>query len=194
VEKLRVISEVPAPANSPWDEWGRLTRFLESARLAFARERNLWASLGIDEQVRISAPDGGYNVTVHKHIDAVDDGETLHGSVLVHSYALAESAATDRLAMDSRSLGGIEDWGARLLSTNDRDWSEVAGGLAGAVEVAVVRNAFAHGSRTIDPSARARLLKAGARTRPVGSVVTLPHTELREFRDRLRSLLNVAGI
>jgi hypothetical protein len=38
------------------------------------------------------------------------------------------------------------------------------------------------------------MLKASARTRPVGSVVTLPYTELREFRDRLRSLLNVAGI
>ena len=193
MEKLRVVSEVPAPANSPYDEWGRLTRFLESARLAFARERNLWVSLGIDEQVRISASEGRYNVALHKHIDAVDDGEMLHGSVLVHSYALAESAAADRLAMDLRSLGGIEDWGARLLSTNDRDWSEVEGGLAGAVEVAVVRNAFAHGSRTIDPSARARLLAAGARTRPVGSVVTLPYSELKESRARLLSLLNVAG-
>ena len=194
VRKLRVVSEAPAQANSPWEEWGRLTRFLESARLAFARERNLWASLGIDEQVRISAADGGYNVAVHKHIDAIDDEETLYGSVLVHSYALAESAVATRLAIDPRSLGGIEDWGTRLLSTNDRDWSEVAGGLAGAVEVAVVRNAFAHGSRTIDPSARARLLTAGARTRPAGSMVTLPYAQLREFRERLRSLLNVAGI
>lgn len=194
MEKLRVLSEMPAPANSPYDEWGRLTRFLESSRLAFARERNLWASAGIDEQVRISAPDGHYNVALHKHLDAVDDGETLHGSVLVHSYALAESAAADRLAMDLRSLGGIEDWGARLLSTNDRDWSEVQGGLAGAVEVAVVRNAFAHGSRTIELSACGRLLAAGARTRPVGSAVTLRYTELREFRARLLSLLNVAGI
>ncbi len=58
----------------------------------------------------------------------------------------------------------------------------------------MVRTAFVHGSRRIDPSARARLLKAGARTRPVGSVVTLPYTELRGFRNRLRSLLNVAGI
>jgi hypothetical protein len=143
---------VPAAANSPHEEWGRLTRFLESARLAFARERDLWASLGVGAQVRISAPDGHYNVAVHRHIDAVDDGETLHGSVLVHSYALAEPAAADRLAMDVRSLGGIEDWGARLLATNGRAWGEVTGALAGAVEVPMVRNAFAHGSRTMDPS------------------------------------------
>jgi hypothetical protein len=196
VEKLRVVSEAPVPAISPYDEWGRLTRFLESARLAFVRERSLWESLGIDdpEQVQISAPQGHYNVALPQHIDAVNDAETLHGSVLVHSYAVAESAAADRLAMQSRSLGGIEDWGARLLSANGRDWSDVKGGLAGAVEVAVARSAFAHGSRTIDAVARKRLLAAGARTRPVGSAVTLPYTELREFRGRLLSLLNVSGI
>jgi hypothetical protein len=183
------VSEPPAPADSPYDEWGRLTRFLESARLAFARERNLWASLGIDEpeQVRISAPpDGGrYNVTVVQHIEAVDDAETLHGSVLVHSYALAESAAASRLAIDPRSFGGIEDWGARLLSRNGRDWSDVKGGLAGPVEVAVARNAFAHGSRAVDASAQSRLLAAGARTRPPGARVKLTYAELREFRARL---------
>ena len=84
--------------------------------------------------------------------------------------------------------------GRQAPQCNDCDWSEVKGGLAGAVEVAVVRNAFAHGSRTIDPPARARLLAAGARTRPVGSVVTLPYSQLREFRARLLSLLNAAGI
>jgi hypothetical protein len=198
VDKLRVVSEAPVSANSPYDEWGRLTRFLESARLAFARERSLWASLGIDEpeQVRISAPagHGRYSVGLHQHIDAVDDAETLHGSVLVHSYALAESAVADRLAMDSRLLGGIEDWGARLLNANGRDWSDVKGGLAGAVEVAVARNAFAHGSRTLDVAARTRLLAAGAQTRPAGSHVTLAYTDLREFRARLLSLLNVGGV
>jgi hypothetical protein len=96
--------------------------------------------------------------------------------------------------MDFRSLGGIEDWGARLLGANHRDWSKVVGGLAGAVEVAVVRNAFAHGSRTIDSSAHARLLAAGARPSPVGSTVSLAYSELREFRGRLLNLLNAAGI
>lgn len=31
--------------SSLWDTWAELTRFLESARLAFARERALWESL-----------------------------------------------------------------------------------------------------------------------------------------------------
>lgn len=190
-----MVSGMPVPASSAWDEWDRLTRFLESARIAFARERDYWASTRIEgaAQGRISAPEGHYKVSPRRHIDAINDAETLHGSVLVHSYALVESAAAEKLE-DPRSFGGIEDWGARLLVANGRDWDDVKDGLAGAVEVAITRNAFAHGSRTIDALARTRLLRAGARTRPAGSRVTLTHAELREFRDRLKSLLNAGGI
>jgi hypothetical protein len=113
--------------------------------------------------------------------------------VLLHSYALAETAAANRLAMNSRAFRGIEDWGARLLSANGRDWINVSGGLAGAVEIAVRRNAFAHGSRTLDAEAQARLLDAGAKPRPVGSRFTLTYAALRKFRARLLSLLSAGG-
>ena len=181
------------------DEWDRLTRFLESARPAFARERELWESLGIHdpESVQISAradEHGQYSVALSKHIDAVEDAQTLHGSVLVHSYALAEATAIGRLGIDSRSHRGIEDWGARLLQSTGSDWSMVKGGLAGAVEVAVVRNAFAHGSRTFDEAAAARLLAAGASTRRVGAPLKLGYPQLRGFRARLLSLLTVGGV
>ena len=148
------------------------------------------------EQIRISPPKDHprYKVTLQQHIDAIDDAETLHASVLLHSYALAETAAANRLAMNSRTFGGIEDWGARLLSAKGRDWINVSGGLAGAVEIAVTRNAFAHGSRALDAEARARPLDAGAKPRPVGSRVTLTYPELRKFRARLLSLLNAGGI
>ena len=166
--------------------------------MAFARESSLWRSLGIQaqEDVCISASEDQtrYSVTLQQHIDAIDDAEMLHASVLVHSYALAEAAAANHLAMDARTFGGIEDWGARLLSANGRDWTDVKGGLAGAVETAVVRNAFAHGSRTVDAAARTRLLAAGAQTRPVGARVTLTYGELQQFRGRLLSLLNKGGI
>jgi hypothetical protein len=198
VNKLHVVVETPPSAQPPFHEWGRLTRFLESGRLAFARERSLWASLGIDkpEKVRISAPEdqARYSVTLQKHIDAIDDVEVLHASVLVHSYALAEFAAFDRLGIAPRTFRGIEDWGEELLKANGRDWTYVEGGLAGAVETAVVRNVFAHGSRTFDAEARRRLLRAGARLGPEGAPVTLTYSELREFRERLKSLLNAGGI
>ena len=191
---MQLVPEAVNPINAPYEEWGRLTRFLESARLAFAHERDLWMSIGVGASTRIAPSGGHYRVTVAKHLEAIGDEEMLHASVLVHSYALAESAAADRLAMDLRTLRGIEDWGARLLASNKRDWSAVNGGLAGAVEVAVVRNAFVHGSRGIDEPANTRLLKAGARTRVVGSKVALTYEELREYRSRLLSLLNTAGI
>ena len=198
MEDIRVTTDPPRALVSPYAEWGRLTRFLESARLAFAREQELWASMVIRDQenVRISgaAPAERFEIPVKAHIDAVTDAETLHASILVHSYALAECAAADRLALDARNFGGIEDWGARLLRTTHTDWTAVKGGLAGAVEVAVVRNAFAHGSRVIDAAAERRLMKAGAATRGAGSAVTLTYEELRAFRARLLSLLNIGGV
>jgi hypothetical protein len=195
---LHAVPAAPQPTMSPFEEWARLTRFLESARLAFARERSLWESLRVEDPkgVRIAAAahEGNYNVELKKHLDAIDDAETLHGSVLVHFYAIAEHAAAGRLGTSSRSFQGIEDWGARLLKLGGSDWSAVKGGLAGAVEVAVVRNAFAHGSRTIDAAGAARLFTAGAATRPEGARVTLPYPQLRQFRGRLMSLLRAGGI
>ena len=188
-----MVSDEAVPAGSPYAEWRRLTRFFEGARLALARERELWASMGISDATKVRINER-YKLTVRQHIDAMDDVEMLHGFVLVQSYGLAESAAAARLKRDPRSLGKIEDWGAQLLNTNDRDWTEVDGGLGGAVEVAVSRNAIAHGSRTIDGAGRARLLAAGARAKPIGSPVTLTYDDLREYRDRLRSLLNEGGI
>lgn len=195
MEKLGDVSEVLAPAGSLWDEWLRLTRFLESARLAFAHERHSWSSPRVMNQgVRISSREGHDSVPLHKHLDAIDDAETLHGSILVLSYTLAHTAAADRLRTPPRSLGGIEDWGTQLLSANGCDWTRVEGGLPGAVEVAVARNAFAHGSRVIDAPARARLHAAGARMPPEGSAISLTHAELRELRGRLQSLLNASGV
>ncbi len=72
-----------------WREWRRLTRFLESARLAFARERILWASLELRsaDEVKLSAatPHGPYKVGLQEHLDAVRDEEMLFASVLIHS-------------------------------------------------------------------------------------------------------------
>lgn len=185
-------------AASVFEEWGRITRFLESARLAFARERNLWTTLEIasGDDIRLSAPagQGRYEVRLSQHLAAVRDDEILFASVLIHSYALASFAASDRLGVTSRDLGGIEDWGARLLATTNKDWSDVKGHKAGAVEVAVVRNALAHGSRTIDEPAAVRLAAVGISSYAAGEPVTLHHDDLREFRARLLSLLNVGGV
>ena len=181
-----------------WTSWGALTRFLESARLAFARERDLWTSLELDrrEDIRIQAPAGrgSYNVSLDQHLMAVQDEQTLYKSVLLHSYALAEAAALDHLHLTSRSTAGIEEWGSRLLSANGRHWQDVSDGLAGAVEVAVARNACAHGNQRIDARVEARLRRAGVTKWVAGSCVTISYEELRDYRHRLRSLLGAGGV
>jgi hypothetical protein len=64
-----------------WREWRRVTRFLESARLAFARECNLWTSLELRsaDEVKLSAatPHGPYKVGLQQHLEAVRDEEML---------------------------------------------------------------------------------------------------------------------
>jgi len=181
-----------------WNEWGRLTRFLESARLAFARERGLWSSLELRsaEEVKLSAvtPRGSYRVGLAQHLAAVGDEETLLASVLIHSYALAETAAVERLGGDARDFRGIEDWGTRFLATTGATWDSLNEGRAGAVEVAVVRNAYAHGSRRIDESGARRLRAVGIAHPREGDRVGLDYAMLRVFRGRLRALMSTGGV
>ena len=163
-----------------------------------ARVRSLWASLELRsaEDIKLSAASahGTYRVALNQHLAAVSDEETLLASVLIHSYALAESAAVRRLGGDARDYGGIEDWGTRLLATTDTTWDALGDGIAGAVEVSVVRNAYAHGGRRIDQAAVRRLHAVG-RTRPrVGDPVILDYAMLRVFRGRLRALLGLGGV
>jgi hypothetical protein len=189
---------VDTHAIAVWSEWGRITQFLESVRVALAREHDLWTSLNIEtaDDVTFTATTGRdrYRVCISDHLAAIADHDTLYASVLIHSYAIAESAAAHRLDVDPRGFAGIEDWGGRLLATTGETWDAVRGGLAGAVEVAVVRNAYAHGARCIDETAAKRLLAAGVTHRAEGDLVALNHTKLKAFRGRLKYLLRAGGI
>jgi hypothetical protein len=170
----------------------------ESARLAFAREHNLWTSLELRSakavKVSAAADHGTYKVSLKNHLDAVREEETLLASVLIHSYALAENAAAERLGRDARDFGGIEDWGMRLLATTGSTWDSLEEGLAGAVEVAVFRNAYAHGSRRIDASAANRLQDVGITTPARRDLVPLDYPTVKRLRGRLRELMNLGGV
>lgn len=73
-----------------WSAWADLTRFLESARLAFARERALWESLELAnrDKAKIAVQTGGrglYKVRLDQHTQAAHDPITLYASVLIHA-------------------------------------------------------------------------------------------------------------
>ena len=187
-----------ATAAAVWNEWGRITRFLESTRVALAREHDLWSSLKLvradETKFKSTTGDGSYRVRIADHLAAVEDDEALYASVLIHSYAIAESAVAARIHADLRDLSGIEDWGTRLLATSGKTWDDVAGGRTGAVEVAVVRNACAHGTRHLDRAAVNRLRAAGAAHVAEGDRIELDYPTLRIYRARLRDLLGAGGI
>ena len=148
------------------------------------------------DDIRIKAPlgKGTYNVTLNQHLMAIQDEQTLLRSVLVHSYALAESAAMDHLDLSARSVRGVEDWGLRLLSASGLGWVDMPDGLAGVVEVAVARNACVHGNQRIDAVMETRLREGGVTKWVSGSHMTFSYDELREYRYRLRTLLTLGGV
>jgi hypothetical protein len=183
-----------------WTEWGRLTRFLESARIAFAREYDLWGALELADpaaaKVRVMNGEATFQASLDQHREAVSDSWLLCASVLLSYYALAEAAAADKLGLDDvADVGGIEVWGQRLLDAATADWNVVKAAKAGAVEVAVVCNTIAHGERHYSQRGVNRLQAAGVlTTAKPGAPVLLDYPTLHEYRARLRSLLRVAQV
>lgn len=192
------MSQDPAVelASRLWRQWRDVTRFMESTRIAFARERQIWNSLEISSphDVRLSAPAGigTYQVALRDHLDVIETEDMLLASVLIHTYAIAEAAASERLGSDARSVGGIEAWGGKLLALAGNDWGAVLDGRAGVVEAAVVRDAFAHGTDTLDATAAGRLSTEGIPA-AAGDRIALDYEYVKRLRDRLRSLLRVGG-
>ncbi|TXL61474.1 hypothetical protein [Aeromicrobium terrae] len=180
-----------------WDRWGALTVSLLSMRVAIEREHALWEHLDVTNraETRIKSSVGGkFKIKITDHAAALEDQSTLASAALVLSYSMAEAAALERLGLDSRKVHGIEEWGARLLESNTSSWDDVEGGLAGVVEVAVIRNLVVHGPLTIDAASAKRLRKAGCTTLDAGDQVVLDLDIVGGYRHRLRHLLEAGGL
>lgn len=186
------------PVSALWSRWGALTRSLISTRVAVERERSFWESLNFTNRsnlkIKAKVRGGGFTIRLVDHVRALDDEGTVLGAALVLSYSLAESAATDHLGLDSRRVAGIEDWGGRLLKSANASWSQVEGGLAGAVEVGVVRNLIVHGADSVDLKSHQRLVTAGCAQFEAGSPLLLDYEAVGVYRGRLRSLLMIGGL
>ncbi|BCS52957.1 hypothetical protein [Geobacter sp. SVR] len=183
-----------------WEEWKRLTRFLESSKIAFERELNIWSSLQVPDlgTARITTLNGSsrFTATVDEHVGTLQDEDLLYFIVLTYSYSLCECYARVKLGLGEgdRLPGGIEGWGGQLLSQTGRVWSEVLGGRAGIIEVAVARNFIAHGSRTISQSTIDRFQSAGEPCPwGLGDSVGISYELVEEYRRRLKSLMRLSS-
>jgi hypothetical protein len=183
-----------------WDEWKRLTRFLECSKIAFQRELAIWGGLEVPDLsvVRINTQNGAsrFSVTASEHIDTLRDEQLLYVIVLTYSYSLCESYAKVKLGLGEgdRLQGGIESWGETLLRQTNNTWTEVLGARAGLIEVAVALNFIAHGSRVVDQSTINRFSTAGeASPWQLGDTVSLTYDKVEDYRSRLKSLMRLGN-
>lgn len=180
-----------------WDHWRATTRFLNSTRQAMLADAERWEKL----PVKSGAPlvleyvDGErtYRVESPEHVSVLRDPVLLCGMTLMYSYALVEEFAREIRAETRGSddlSGGIETWGSDLLEAVGGSWEKVLDGKTGAVETAIVRNAFAHGEREYTDSMRRRFQQAMKADPPwaAGSPIVLDTDRLETLRARLRSL------
>lgn len=183
-----------------WDEWKRLTRFLECSKIAFQRELNTWRSLEVPnlETTRIATQNGvsRFRVTASDHIETLQDEDLLYFIVLTYSYSLCERYARVKLGLDegSRLSGGVETWGTTLLRQTGNAWADVLGGRAGLMEVAVSRNFIAHGSRLVSQQILDRF-QVAEEPCPwrLGDTITLGYEKVEGYRSRLKSLMRIGN-
>ena len=201
-----------------WDEWRNVTRFLRSAQIAFDAEMSKWNSLPVSDlseiQLAIKTGKSNYKVMLPEHLEVLKDNQTLFSMTLQASLALIEEHARDVLrelhtkghslspvitaskvqeAIDKYPPKGIEGWGTRLLALVKRSWADVnLGGLAGIIEVVVVRNALAHGQPAVSQSMLNRVHNAGG-TLPwaLNDPVVISFDIVNDYRERLRSFARV---
>ncbi len=182
-----------------WDEWASITRFLESSRFTLLPAATRWAELEklnpIDANLEFEAQGTLYRVSLDQHIAALRDMRPLYSSALVLYYALTESAVAERLGRDDMvGCSGIEDWAEQLLDAAGVGWRS-EDERVGVIEVGVVRNLIAHGEREYSKRAVAKLAVAGMSPSPSeGDRVVLNYETLKQYRSRLKGLLNRCGL
>jgi hypothetical protein len=202
-----------------WIRWKELTQFLALSDHVLISQQEQWKALPIvdKDNAKILRKDGPYKFeTDGRTYEAIlKDRHVLSSVVLLNSYALVETlvrqvydllkpdttvcsplltdirAGTTSISTVLKS-GGMEVWGTRLLTDLGRDWSYVETGLAGLIEVAIVRNGIAHGEATVTQTMANRAASNGTTLPwPIGAPSTLDIARLKEYRHRLRSFARV---
>lgn len=206
---------------SIWDDWKEWTQFLALVDYSLESSATTWRSLPVKDrdQVTLVRTNGGskFSCPGDRFLPTLESRHTVCTLLILSSYALIEGHVEEVLIHAAASLlasvslvndfrngvitakgfcsnGGVETWGTALLSAFGRDWSNVYDGKAGAVEVAAVRNALAHGRKCVTASMINRVTAAGG-SLPwcEGDPIALDMTLTGLYRNRLRSFARVIG-
>lgn len=201
-----------------WEEWLALTRLQWSGRIAFENEVERWANRRFSgkEAVSVVIDDcgGRYEASLASHVATLGDHRLFCGLILLRSWALLESHARlvghiartrdwagasggfDRDRLDAiygeKLQGGPVAWLNATMDAVQQPWAAVYGGQAGLVEIALLRNAIAHGHRTV--TARLMTEMAGASipySATIGAPLAIDFAALHEYRGRIRSWCRV---
>lgn len=202
-----------------WEEWRRLTRLQWSGSIAFDAEIDRARTLpgsAAERQVERTEAGGTYRTSIENHLVTLSDRGLFHALLFLRSHALLEShAKLIRFMIDTgdwspisqlpseglldtieenRLIGGIAVWSNDLVERTGQSWDLVYGGASGLVEVALIRNAIAHGQRRCGPKLRKRFAEAAiACPFAEGDELNLSFERLHEYRGRIRSFCRVIG-
>lgn len=173
-----------------WDEWKKVTRFLEGSRIAFHRELMICSSFETEDQhtTRLTTKFGmsTFQISLAEYLKAIGDESVLFSVVLTSAYTLTESFARIKLNLSEEEPlpGGIEGWGSKLLNRTGHGWNDVLGGKAGLMEVSIARNAFSHGIKEANDLMVSRFTSLGLESPwQNGDAITLNYESLEEYRE-----------
>ncbi len=148
------------------------------------------------------------------HLSRISHGNDLHKMALLRYYSAFETfvryaefvTSTGDYELVRRPLsiaeiemieshllkGGVEAWADVIIKKLKQNWSDVYGGKAGLVEVSLMRNAIAHGVRSMNQSMLdAAVARSAALPFQAGQAITISFELLNEYRGRLRSFCRV---
>jgi hypothetical protein len=198
-----------------WEEWGAITRIHGSAMIAFDHSKQVLMNTASAETELVHSESGSsFKALLVDHLARIANGEDLHKMALLRYYGAFETftrfadyiissgdfalvrrpLVVDEIeAIESLQLkGGVEAWTDMIIKQLRQNWSDVYGGMAGLVEVSLMRNAIAHGVRQMNQnmldSAIARRTTLPFQT---GQAITISFELLNEYRGRLRSYCRV---
>lgn len=189
-----------------WEKWGQLTAYYNALEVACDWHSALWKLVPIEgvDATTVLRKKGmsEFRKSTGEFRVLLDDRSPLASMLFLSSFALFESFCVDGFEAlasvgkvqkrEDYLVGGIEAWSDVLLKAAGRTWKAVQPGREGILEAAIVRNSYAHGSKTFHKRDVSRFTQLNLKC-PFSAGDSIPDTPLAllERRHRLNYFLTI---